>query len=104
MTPIYRVIASPRAAAELDEIQAYIAQDSPAGAATVMARLREAMQSLEALPHRYPIYQGKRRPATAVRRLPVSPYLIYYRIDDQAHVVSVVTVRHGARKPPRRFG
>lgn len=100
MVPTYRVVTSPRAAAELDEIRAYISQDSPAAATTVMARLREAMHSLEAMPHRYPINRGKRRPATAIRRLPVLPYLIYYHIDDQAHVVSVVTVATGEEAAP----
>jgi plasmid stabilization system protein ParE len=44
------------------------------------------------------------RPAAEiVRRMPVPPYLIYYRVDDARRVVEVITIRHGKRRPPKSF-
>ena len=99
----YRVILSPRATADLHSIHAYIAQDSPQNAASFLSELVEAIDSLDLLPSRYRVYSGSRRPAAAVRRMPVPPYLIYYRVDEARSVVDIVTVRHGKRRQPRGF-
>ena len=99
----YDVITSSRAESDLDEIYRYIARDSLQNAATFIARLIEAINSLEIFPHRYRIYQGRRRLSTAVRRMPVPPYLIYYTVDDKGRRVEIVTVRHGARRQPRNI-
>jgi len=32
--------------------------------------------------------------------MPVLPYLIYYRIIEESRIVVVLTIWHGARKPP----
>jgi len=65
--------------------------------------LVDAIDSLQYLPRRYSVYQGRHNPSDAVRRMPVPPYLIYYRIDERRQAVEIVTVRHGARRQPRRF-
>ena len=103
MTPPYHVILSTRAVADLQTIHPAIERESPQNAATVLSSLVDAIDSLQYLPRRYPIYQGRRRPSDAVRRMPVPPYLIYYRIDERRQAVEIVTVRHGARRQPRRF-
>jgi len=61
------------------------------------------MASLESLPHRYPIYQGRHRPSEVVRRMPFWPYLIYYIVDDRNLRVEIITVRHGKRRQPRNI-
>jgi plasmid stabilization system protein ParE len=33
----------------------------------------------------------------------VPPFIIYYRITEKPATVRVLTVRHGARRQPRRF-
>ena len=99
----YRVIVSPRAFAHLDEILTYIGGSSPANAAKTIDRLWEAMKGLDTFPRRFRIVRGKRRPSTAVRSMPVWPYIVYYRIVEAQAVVRVVGVRHGARQRPRRF-
>jgi len=35
--------------------------------------------------------------------MPVPPFIIYYHIIDQRRAVEVMTIRHGARRQPRRF-
>jgi len=56
------------------------------------------------LPRRYRVVGGSRQPKHAVRRTPVSSYLVYYRIDDDQQVVRILSVWHGARRQPKRFG
>jgi toxin ParE1/3/4 len=99
----YRILMSPRAASDLASIHQHIEKDSPQNAASVVADLVQALDSLEALPHRYPVYQGRRQTSQQVRRMPVPPYLIYYRVNDRTLAVGVITIRHGKRRQPRRF-
>jgi plasmid stabilization system protein ParE len=35
--------------------------------------------------------------------MPVPPFVIYYRVLEAERIVEVLTVRHGARRQPRRF-
>jgi addiction module RelE/StbE family toxin len=99
----YRILFSARAAADLASIHQYIQRDSPQNATSVAAELVVAVDSLELLPHRYPIYQGRGNAMREVRRMPVPPFLIYYRIDDARSSVGVITIRHGKQRQPRRF-
>lgn len=96
----YRVIVSSQAFADLNQILDYIALQSPQGAATMTDRLVEAMQSLELLPRRHKLFQtrGSNPP---VHSMSVDSYLVYYEVIERIHVVRVLTVRHGARQPPR---
>jgi plasmid stabilization system protein ParE len=38
-----------------------------------------------------------------VRSLPVPPYMVFFRVDDKLLVIRILRIRHGARKPLRRF-
>ena len=42
------------------------------------------------------------RGAKEVRRSVVGSYLIYYLYEEDENIINVLTVRHGARKPPTR--
>jgi plasmid stabilization system protein ParE len=99
----YRVIITPRASSDIESIHRFIEQDSPQNAAGMIQKLIDAIDSLQILPHRYSIYSGARRPSTAVRKMVVYPYLLYYRVDDGRRQVDVVTIRHGKRRQPRSF-
>src|SRR5690349_5565952 len=103
MADRYRVIITPRALADLEEIHQYIAQDSEQNAAAFVAKLINAFDSLEQFPQRYRVYSGKRKLSEAVRRMPVSPYLIYYRVQEKKQAADIITIRHGARRQPRRI-
>ena len=99
----YRVIVSRRAFSNLNEILDYIKIDSPVNAVRTVDRLQKAMESLHMFPLRYPVVVGSKRSRGAVRRMPVSSYLVYYRVSEIEKVVRVLTVRHAARRQPRRF-
>jgi plasmid stabilization system protein ParE len=103
MTPRFKVIVLSRAFAELDEILEYIAGQSRQNAASMIETLWQAIESLEEFPHRYEIHEHRRDRAKTVRSMPVKKFIVYYRVDDDRHVVRVLSVRHGSRKQPRRL-
>jgi toxin ParE1/3/4 len=72
---------------------AYVASQSPQGAARIGQRLREILRSLEKSPQ-----LGKNLDEPGKRRLPVNPYpyRIDYRID--AKEVVVLRFRHGTAR------
>ena len=53
MPTTYRVIISPKAFADIDEIIEHVKQDSPANAAAMIDGMLEAALSLRMLPYRY---------------------------------------------------
>ena len=104
MTPAaYHIATSRRATKDLIGIHAHIGKDSPANASGVLQGILDAIDSLASTPHRTVVdpQPVDRRPP--VRSLPVPPYTVYFRVNDQNRTVRVVRVRHGARRPLRRF-
>jgi len=99
----YHTIILPQAASDLTEICTRIEQDSPQNAALVAQRLLDAIDSLELLPHRYKVHEHRTDPTKRVHSMPVSSFIIYYRIDDASTTVRVLHVRHGVRRQPRHF-
>src|SRR4051812_30618324 len=99
----YRLIISPEASADLQAIQAYIEQRSVQGAASMANRILDAIQKLQILPHRTIFENQSRKIKHPVRSLPVKPYVVYFRVLDDQRVVRILTIRHGARRRPRRF-
>ena len=103
MLPTYRIIISPQAAADIQSIHDYISIDSPNHAAQMVGRILAGMESLRTVPHR-PIFEhGKPNLKHPVRSLPVNPYVIYFRVIQTEQVVLIQTIRHSARRQPRKF-
>ena len=104
MTPtIFRVEISRRAAENLESIFEFLSQNSPQYAAAFEAKLNEAFNSLESLPHKYRVVQPGSKLRPDVRLLVVDSYLVYYRVYEAQKIVVVVTVRHGARRRLKRI-
>lgn len=103
MPATHRVILQAEAFKDLDAIIDYIKQHSPRNAASMVDRLWEACQSLDQLPYRYKVHRSSRRPDRVVYSMPVPPYIVYYRVVRRPPTVRILTIRHGARLPPRRF-
>jgi toxin ParE1/3/4 len=99
----YRVIIFDQAFSDIDHIVEYVSTDSPQNAANVIGMLLNAIHSLTEFPHRFAVLEARRDPALAVRSMPVSSFVVYYRIDDRLGVVRVLGVSHGSRRRPRRF-
>jgi plasmid stabilization system protein ParE len=99
----YRIIMSPEAAADFESVHAYITQDSPAAAARMVERILAAIDTLTSFPHRTLAAHVSSRLRYPVRSLSVRPYVVYFRTLEDEHVVRILTVRHGARRRPRRL-
>jgi plasmid stabilization system protein ParE len=99
----YRVIITPRAGADLERIYDRIALSSPQAARATIKRILDAFETLEGFPHHNLVQRQSPRIRHPVRSLPVRPYVVYFRAIDEDKVVRVLTVRHGARRRPRRF-
>jgi toxin ParE1/3/4 len=95
----YSINLTQIASGHLADVFDYIAADSGQNAVNVMQRLLDAINTLDSFPRRYPILQGIDTHGLEVHSMPVPPYLVRYHIDDASKVVTVLSVRHGARRP-----
>jgi plasmid stabilization system protein ParE len=83
----------------LQEIFEYIERDSPQNASRMIRRIVESIDALEQFPHRYKVLEDIETFGVEVRSMPVPPYLIRYHVDEPNLTVTVLSVRHGARRP-----
>ena len=90
-----RLLYTARAIQDLTEIADYLIARSPVGAERVRTAILLTLQTVVDLPN-----AGRRQTADAVRKIVVRryPYLVYYRIDEDAAEIVVLTVRHSARR------
>jgi len=89
---------SDRAAADLDQIWLYIAQDNPEAADKFMGALTSQFPKLASMPQ-----MGRLREelSPGLRSLPVGRYIVFYRRNDDG--IEIVRVLHGARNFPPLF-
>lgn len=89
-----RVRFSTRAAAQIDKALAFVAAQSPQGAASIRERIEATAALLQAHP-----FMGQRTSAAGVRRIVVTPYpyVLFYRAT--ATEIIVLRFRHAARRP-----
>jgi len=84
---------------ELDALSDYIARDNPLAALRIVQRIREQTGHLAEVPH---IGREGRVPNTRELVVTHTPYIVVYRVHDER--IDVLSVIHGARKWPGRFG
>lgn len=87
----FRVVWSPRAIADLENIAAYIAADSPAYAKAVVRKIVSATRTLNRFPRSgrvVPEFDDER-----IRELLAYSYRIIYRVEQ--HEVLIAAVIHG---------
>ena len=84
---------------ELQEVGKYIAERNPQAALKVERAIRRAARSLATMPKR-----GRKQRSRNVWKIGVGkyPYNIYYQVDGVAQVVTIVTIRHAARRRKHR--
>jgi toxin ParE1/3/4 len=93
--PVERTL---EADADLDDIWLRIAVDNVVAADRMISRLEAAEDRLGDFPE---IGQARPDVADGLRHWPVPPYLIFYRVGDEA--VTIVRIVHGARDLPSLF-
>lgn len=95
----FQIVVRPFAEQDLDEIAAYIAQDSPANAERFILKILRAIAKLEMFPHRYPLAPENVAVDFPIRHVIVKSYRVLFTI--QGQVVRILRVYHGARLPPK---
>jgi toxin ParE1/3/4 len=95
----WEVIYSGRANKNLQEIYEYIAEATlePDIAEKQVARIKEAADSLDFMPHRHRLHYNERLRAKGVHRLLVDNYIIFYKIDETSKCVKISHVIHNKR-------
>ena len=88
-----RLVLTPRAAADLEDIGDFVAVESPAAAARQIARLEAASRMLRDHPH---VGVARSEIAEGLRVFPVGNFLILFRARDDG--VEIVRYAHGARR------
>lgn len=87
-----------RALKDLEDAEAFIAQDTPSAASEVAAKIVEAVTLLKDQPG---IGRAGRVPGTRELVVPNCPFIVPYRVVNDT--VQVLRVYHSARKWPNRF-
>lgn len=93
-----RLLLSPRAAADLEEIAEYIARDNPIRAATFVAELEAKCRAVAEAPELYPTRTDL---APGLRMAVHGRYLVLYRDLRSENTVRVERVLHSARNLTR---
>jgi toxin ParE1/3/4 len=93
----YRVSLTKRAAQDLDTIYQYIQAEQSGQAAIWFNGLHESLQSLSSLPHRAPVIREDSRLRHLLYGNKPNVYRIIYSVDDARKIVTILTIRHGAR-------
>jgi toxin ParE1/3/4 len=85
---------TPRAAQDLVAIADYIRARSPAAAGHVRAAILRSLQDLVLFPR-----LGRAQTVEGVRKLVTRkyPYLVYYRVDEAAEEIVILTIQHPAQ-------
>lgn len=92
----FKVLITDSALNDLREIVEFAARDEPRAAERLGDKLVTRALSLATLPERYALHDAKR----GIRKMPLSPYPIYYTCDEAAGIVHVLHFWHGARIRP----
>jgi addiction module RelE/StbE family toxin len=91
----FRVIRSPRAAAEIREIAHYLAEENADATRRFLASLIDAQRQLAQFPN-----SGERGILPDTRRLVIGNYIVHYRRRED--VVEIFAVRHARRRDSRK--
>ena len=92
----FKVLIADSAIADLKEIVEFVAEDNPEAATRLGEKLLAHALSLATLPERFSFHDRRR----GIGKMPVSPFLIYYRFYEQVSVVNILHFWHGARRRP----
>jgi toxin ParE1/3/4 len=93
------ILWSPEAIEDLNSVRAYIAQDNPSAARTVVLHILQNVERL--LPDNPQIGRPGRVSGTRELVIPNTPFIIPYRL--RRDVIQILRVYHGARRWPGRF-
>jgi addiction module RelE/StbE family toxin len=88
----YTIRYQPQAKTDVKEIKNYLSRFYPSTPNKFVATLRVQIQSLRENPYMYATYPGY----PAYRRVIVSNYLVFYKVDEENKRVEIHRVLHGS--------
>jgi toxin ParE1/3/4 len=85
-----------QAANQIAAINAYLVIRSPLGARNIQLAMDTTFTQLTSFPR-----LGRQQSTDGVRKIGVGhyPYNVYYRVDEQADEIVIISVRHTSRAP-----
>lgn len=91
-----RVVWTPEAASDLEQVLNCVARHSAAAAADIAARIDKTIESIGQFPH-----AGRFDPESCCRERVVGryPLLIVHSVDDRSELVEIIAVFHTSRDP-----
>lgn len=93
----YKIRYLPLAVQDLHDIAAYLTGFYPDTAGRVLREIETKIARLAQTPRMYEAYPSH----PSYRRLPVSQYLVFYRINDPLQIVEVHRILRGSWNLPR---
>jgi toxin ParE1/3/4 len=93
-----KIIWSPQARDDLEEIFNYLLEDNPSAALSVCERIEQQTKLLTNHPN---LGRAGRVPGTRELVIANTPYIVPYRT--RQNCLEIIRVYHGARKWPRSF-
>ena len=96
---IYEVITTCQADNDLKGIYEYIAFEllSPDNEVRQLERLEEHMIRLEEFPEKFKAYEKEPWHSRGMRVMPVDSYLVFYILDKDAGIVTIIRVMYAGR-------
>ena len=92
----FKVLIAESAINDLKEIVEFVAQDDAKAAERLGYKLLDYAMRLSRMPHRFPLHDKSRN----IRKMPASPFVLYYTCDDTRGIVNILHFWHGARRSP----
>jgi len=92
----FKVLITDSAIADLKQIVEFVAEDNPEAAIRLGEKLLSHALSLATLPERFRFHDRRR----GIRKMPVPPFLIYYKCDEETLIINILHFWHGARRRP----
>lgn len=99
MTDKYSVVYSPAARNDLFAIRRYIADKlkAPSTATKLAKRIRDSIKELDTSPERYVRVDWEPWHSMNMRHFPVGSYEIFYVVDNENAIVTIVRIFYGGR-------
>ena len=90
----------PAAVVQLDAIFAHIAANNPAAADKVIRTTKQSIERLADFP-----FSARPSKVAGIRELPIvrDPYIAFYAVDEDAHEVQILRIRHTSQDPAHRL-
>lgn len=95
----FRIEVAAKAETDISEGVDYIRKDSPTRAIRWYEDLFLALQTLDALPGRYPLIPESGQLKRNLRSIHHHSHRVIYEVDEEHEIVFVIRVFHSARKP-----